>query len=187
MAIINYSVNWDTVPYPYTWVAQDYNGAVYAYRCRPTCASGSWFLEDTADSDCVKLYASLSGTVVPGWRSSLVCRPADTKVEKHTQHKHAASMLKYAEDAATTETPWLLWEARSFTQDSWVQLPAHPKWSGDMYYRRIREGDVTITVPRDIVDDLLAWVDPIGVSHDDRGPLATVIRAFKEQLRITAE
>lgn len=187
MAIINYSVNWDTIPYPYTWVAQDYHGAVYAYRRRPTTGITSWYLADTADSDFVKLHASLPGTVVPGWRASLVRRPADTKVEKHAKHKHAASMLKYAEDAAETEQPWLLWEQRELMSDEWFVLENHPRWVVATQYRRIREGDVTITVPRGIVDDLLAWVDPIGVSHDDRGPLATVIRAFKEQLRSTAE
>lgn len=187
MTIINYSLNWDTIPYPYTWVAQDYTGTVYAYRCRPTAGRTSWLLADTVDSDCVKLYASLPGTVVPGWRASLVRRPADTKVEKHTTHKHAASMLKYAEDAAETDAPWRLWERRRMRAGEWRVLENHPLWLTDTQYRRISEGDVTITVPRDIVDDLLAWVDPIGVSHDDRGPLATVIRAFKERLRSTAE
>lgn len=184
MAIVNYNVNWDAIPYPYTWVAQDYNGAVYAYRCRPIGGSVAWSPAGTDTSPCKVLYTSPSGTAAAGWRSSLMRRPVDDTLEKHTPHKHADSMLKYAEDAATTEEPWLLWEARNFTQDSWYQLPSHPKWSGDMRYRRIREvGGVTITVPRDIVDDLLAWVDPIGVSHDDHGPLATVIRAFKEQLK----
>lgn len=187
MAIINYNVNWDTIPYPYTWVAQDYNGAVYAYRCRPIGGSVAWLPAGTDTSPDIKLYTPPPGIVVPGWRSSIVRRPADTKVEKHTPHKHAANMLKYAEDAAETDAPWRLWEQRELMSDEWFVLENHPRWLVATQYRRIREGDVTITVPRDIVDDLLAWVDPIGVSHDDSGPLATVIRAFKEQLRITAE
>lgn len=181
---MNIKIYWPSVDPKYRWAAQDRDGRVFLFTDKPTSsASGDQWVPSKGAATIFKDTLPRN----PNWKDALERNPIAISITMNLPHKHAASMLKYAEDAATTEQPWLLWEARNFTQDLWYQLPNHPKWSGDMCYRRIREGDVTITVPRSIVDDLLAWVDPVGVSQNDDGPLATVIRAFKEQLRTTAE
>lgn len=182
--MMNIKIDWPSVDPKYRWAAQDRDGRVFLFTDKPTSStSGDQWVASKGGPTIFKDTLPRN----PNWKGALERNPIAISITMNIPHKHAANMLKYAEDAATTEQPWLLWEARNFTQDSWVQLPTHPKWYDGMHYRRIREGGVTITVPRDIVDDLLAWVEPIGVNHDDRGPLATVLRAFKEQLRITTE
>lgn len=63
-----------------------------------------------------------------------------------TAHKHADSMRQYAEDAATTETPWELWECRS-AGGPWVTYEAPgPSWHSDYEYRR-KPHTLTVEVP----------------------------------------
>lgn len=51
-------------------------------------------------------------------------------------HKHAEAMMMYAEDALTTDKPYLLWE---FTNPDWHKhwMPCleHPHWSENTQYR----------------------------------------------------
>ena len=52
-------------------------------------------------------------------------------------HKHAERMKEYAEDAAKTDKPWLLWECRERGKNSdWYGLCDHPIWNLAMEYRR---------------------------------------------------
>lgn len=177
---MNIKIYWPSIDPKYRWAAQDANGTVFLYTDMPT------------NSECEGQWVPLQGLTTKfkdslpknlNWKGALERNP----IAMNLPHKHAASMLKYAEDAAKTDAPWRLWEQRDLMADKWVVLENHPRWLIETQYRRISEGDVTITVPRSIVDGLLAWVDPVGVSQNDDGPLATVIRAFKEQLRTTAE
>lgn len=50
-------------------------------------------------------------------------------------HKHAASMLQYAQDAAETDTPWELWEYK-LHGEPWFGCENHPTWSENISYRR---------------------------------------------------
>ena len=67
-----------------------------------------------------------------------------------TKHIHAELMMQYAEDAMTTDKPWLLWE---FMDDSgkWHDCSAHPSWSKSGTFRRkpevIRVGDYEFPKP----------------------------------------
>ena len=50
------------------------------------------------------------------------------------KHPHAELMMQYAEDAAKTDEPWLLWEYRC--EDKWKQCIAHPSWAKTGTFRR---------------------------------------------------
>lgn len=55
-----------------------------------------------------------------------------------TAHVHAENMALYAQDAAETEEPWLLWEyAPPYDTSNFVQADDHPGWEPTMIYRRI--------------------------------------------------
>lgn len=56
---------------------------------------------------------------------------------EHTGCVHAANMLLYAQDAAETDRPWLLWETRRHAQSKWVGgFTDHPAWIPHYEYRR---------------------------------------------------
>ena len=67
-----------------------------------------------------------------------------------TAHIHAALMLQYAQDAATTDKPWEMWEY-SNNRNEWSNIFDHPAWSEEKYYRRkprtIRIGEIDIPEP----------------------------------------
>lgn len=52
------------------------------------------------------------------------------------KHPHGESMMLYAQDAMTTETPWKLWEFKSPYNDEWRPLFEHPQWNLYSKYRR---------------------------------------------------
>lgn len=53
------------------------------------------------------------------------------------KHKHAELMLRYAQDAQETETPWERWEANQTNNNSlWFTLSTHPFWAHNINYRR---------------------------------------------------
>lgn len=54
-----------------------------------------------------------------------------------TKHQHSSSIFDYANDAAKTDKPWLLWEY-SESGDNWWPLQTHPTWSTMVDYRRHR-------------------------------------------------
>lgn len=68
-----------------------------------------------------------------------------------TAHIHAALMLKYAQDASTTDKPWELWEFRCDEHEKWTILTGNPAWDDDTKYRRkprtIRIGEIDIPEP----------------------------------------
>ena len=49
-------------------------------------------------------------------------------------HKHAALMLKYAQDAMETDRPWERWEVAAPNECKGCEIP--PSWSEDHNYRR---------------------------------------------------
>lgn len=49
-------------------------------------------------------------------------------------HKHAALMLKYAQDAMETDRPWERWEVAA--PNEWKGCEISPSWSEDHNYRR---------------------------------------------------
>lgn len=51
-------------------------------------------------------------------------------------HVHAELMKQYAEDAVTSETPWINWEFRSFDDLPWQSMHQHPAWHVTTFYRR---------------------------------------------------
>lgn len=53
---------------------------------------------------------------------------------KVTSHPHAELMLEYANDAKTTDKPWLLWE--TYYHSQWDDLCSNPIWSIQCQYRR---------------------------------------------------
>ena len=67
-----------------------------------------------------------------------------------TAHIHAALMLQYAQDAATTDKPWELWEFLDYDA-KWKGLTTSPTWNGYIKYRRkprtIRIGEIDIPEP----------------------------------------
>ena len=50
------------------------------------------------------------------------------------KHLHAELMMQYAEDAAKTDEPWLLWEYRC--ESKWKQCTSHPSWAKSGIFRR---------------------------------------------------
>ena len=52
-----------------------------------------------------------------------------------TPHPHAELMKQYAEDAATRQDPWVLWEFND-TGIGWYDLSKHPSWKSNCKYRR---------------------------------------------------
>lgn len=51
-----------------------------------------------------------------------------------TPHPYAELMKQYAEDAATRQNPWVLWEYNNGT--GWRELNTHPSWILSSKYRR---------------------------------------------------
>ena len=69
-----------------------------------------------------------------------------------TAHKHATNMRLYAEDAAETDTPYLLWECRLKGDSTWGGLDSKgPIWNPSIEYRRkprtIRIGERDVPAP----------------------------------------
>ncbi len=68
-----------------------------------------------------------------------------------TAHKHAENMALYAQDAAETENPHLLWECRRRSADSWVTMETYPTFNPVFEYRRktktIRIGERDVPEP----------------------------------------
>lgn len=66
-----------------------------------------------------------------------------------TAHIHATLMLQYAQDAATTDKPWDLWEY--FSDNEWYKLTGSPAWDEGTKYRRkprtIRISEIGIPEP----------------------------------------
>lgn len=67
-------------------------------------------------------------------------------------HVHAENMRLYAEDAATTATPWCNWQYRDKgSEDEWHPCILSPLWSIDIEYRRkprtIMIGGVAVPEP----------------------------------------
>lgn len=52
-----------------------------------------------------------------------------------TKHIHADSMVKYAEDAAETETPWKRWQYKTSVDENWNPCLYHPIWKETNSYR----------------------------------------------------
>ena len=67
-----------------------------------------------------------------------------------TAHIHAALMLQYAQDAATTDKPWELWEFLDYDA-KWKVPTGSPIWLEGTQYRRkprtIRIGEIDIPEP----------------------------------------
>lgn len=53
-----------------------------------------------------------------------------------TAHIHVNSMLLYAQDAATTDKPWELWEWSLSNKNDWTVCAGHPTWAERRKYRR---------------------------------------------------
>lgn len=51
-------------------------------------------------------------------------------------HKHAEAMKLYAEDAATTDKPWKLWEVSYKEGANWYPLSKYQNWNSKYNYRR---------------------------------------------------
>ena len=51
-----------------------------------------------------------------------------------TPHPYAELMKQYAEDAATRQNPWVLWEYNNGV--GWRELNTHPSWILSSKYRR---------------------------------------------------
>ena len=85
-----------------------------------------------------------------------------------TAHIHAALMLQYAQDAATTDKPWELWKI--YTDGRWLDLFDAPSWDERFFYRRkprtIRIGEYDVPEPmREAPEDFSVYYVPI-VSGD---------------------
>ena len=67
-----------------------------------------------------------------------------------TAHIHAALMLQYAQDAATTDKPWELWEFLDYDA-KWKEPTGSPAWDEGTKYRRkprtIRIGEIEVPEP----------------------------------------
>lgn len=61
-------------------------------------------------------------------------------------HKHVEAMKLYAEDAATTDKPWELWEFSHKEESHWYPLSNHPKWDSNYNYRRKAVKPKTINI-----------------------------------------
>lgn len=61
-------------------------------------------------------------------------------------HKHAEAMKLYAEDAATTDKPWKLWEFSHKEENHWYPLSNHPEWDLNYNYRRKAVKPKTINI-----------------------------------------
>lgn len=51
------------------------------------------------------------------------------------KHKHADLMMQYAQDAMTSQEPWLLWEIL-IDGEIWSTCAQNPEWNEDTEYRR---------------------------------------------------
>lgn len=61
-----------------------------------------------------------------------------------SKHKHAESMVLYAQDAMETDEPWERWESRNCENNVWCDLDNHPCWFTHREYRR-KDGTTTRT------------------------------------------
>ena len=62
---------------------------------------------------------------------------ADADADADQPHIHAENMRLYAEDAARTDEPWLLWESQDEELGhSWATETFNPTWSLNRQYRR---------------------------------------------------
>lgn len=61
-------------------------------------------------------------------------------------HNHAEAMKLYAEDAATTDKPWELWEFSYKEESHWYPLSNHLKWDSNYNYRRKAVKSKTINI-----------------------------------------
>lgn len=80
-----------------------------------------------------------------------------------TAHKHAASMMLYAQDAAETDKPWQRWEAGD-DNGHWYSLTDNPIWDETTVYRRkpktIRIGERDVPAPMTTAPEIgtIYWV-----------------------------
>ena len=68
------------------------------------------------------------------WDTAIVTESMWRTEKYKSGHCHAYLMLQYAEDAATTDKPWNLWEV--CFDSKWVPLKTHPEWAQVAQYRR---------------------------------------------------
>ena len=77
---------------------------------------------------------------------------------KITKHPFAKEMLEYAQDAQTTDEPWLLWEFDIKDNNSWLPIEYHPRWDTCMVYRRKPQtymiGEIEVPLPLKVQPEL---------------------------------
>ena len=65
-------INWDEIPKECNWVAQDWDGSVFAYIISPRALSRCW------SNRCDAVVISLGNGANPDWRNTKTRRPKST-------------------------------------------------------------------------------------------------------------
>ena len=113
------------------------------------------------------------------WRMVIIekqfYRVPEPEPETVKGHIHAELMKQYAEDAATHEEPWKLWECKNGdVSEDWYLLDSNPIWSPLVEYRRkveTKTKDKKKPAPREIIKAMLdkgmeVWASVSDESYD---------------------
>lgn len=71
-------------------------------------------------------------------------------------HKHAASMVLYAQDAMETPRPWERWELFLPNGCGWVNCTSNPSWYEHIEYRR-KPKMLSVTLAN---GEVVSWPEP---------------------------
>ena len=85
------------------------------------------------------------------------------------KHKHAKSMMLYAQDAMETDKPWERWQFKHKLHDTWCDFSDHPTWIDTHEYRQkqntivINGHDVPEPIKTPLMDGATYFVPVIDV------------------------
>jgi hypothetical protein len=82
------------------------------------------------------------------------------------KHIHAENRVLYAADELTTDKPWMRWEFKEITDDTWLSLRGTPHWHVEHQYRR-KPKQHTIVLTTKQLEEVIAWCSIVECDGDD--------------------
>jgi hypothetical protein len=174
-------IDWNKVDKEFKYASQDRDNSIWVWKEAPVLKGDRWM---PARSDITDFYMFDRGDIdgyCKEYATNITGRPCDD-VKAKSGHKHAESMMLYAQDAAKSSKPWELWECKSDTQGTWHNLYEHPAWDITREYRR-KPQTVAIAVSRDVANNFVNACR-VGYDADFKKEL---INAIQEALSNTSE
>lgn len=170
-------IDWNKVDKEFKYASQDQDNSIWVWKEAPVLKGARWMPARSDMANPMDFYMFDRGDI----SDTLTERPCDAG-EAKSGHKHAESMMLYAEDAAKSSEPWELWECKFDTQGTWCKLYDHPVWDITREYRR-KPQTVAITVSRDVANNFVNACR-VGYDADFKKEL---INAIQEALSNTSE